>query len=219
MRDILPNTLLRRFIFVALLASISLAIFLALLVRAIPVANTDIALTTELQEHTSRSLYYIFRIVSFLGDPLVAAGTTIVAAIILIGIQYQREALFMLLVPVADLIGVIIKNIVQRPRPNEFLVKIYEQASGSSFPSGHVIHVVVFFGYLFTLMFILKEIAPSIRYSIAVFSLAMIVLISLSRIYLGAHWASDVIGGYLVAFPLLALLLLTYFRITSPRQL
>ena len=158
------------------------------------------------------------RFVSLMGDPLIASAMIIVAALFFIGIQYQREALFFLLVPIADFVGVIIKNIIQRPRPSEFLINIYTQVSGSSLPSGHVIHVVIFFGFLFTLMFIVKKIPYALRWIIGIVSIFMIILISISRIYLGAHWASDVIGGYLVGFPLLLLLLLSYFRVTRPSQ-
>jgi undecaprenyl-diphosphatase len=219
MEKFLSKKLVQRLIFVTLAFSVLASIGLSILVHYIPVAKTDLAISTEIQGNQSHALYVLMRAVSFVGDPLVAAGTIIVAALFLIGIQYQREALFMLLVPIADLAGTIVKNIIDRPRPSDFFVKIYTQTSGSSFPSGHVIHVVMFFGYVFALLLTIKTVPSLLRWAGTAFSIFMIIFISISRIYLGAHWASDVIGGYLIAFPLLAALLLAYFKITSPRQL
>ena len=170
MREILKKKYVRLFIFAALGFSLLASLALAVLVRSIPVAKTDIEITTELQENNSATFYNLMRAISFMADPLVAVGFVIIVAIFLIAIQYQREALFMLLVPVADLVGTIIKNIVERPRPSELTVKIYEQVTGSSFPSGHVIHAVVFFGYLFTLTFVVKKVPQLIRIALSLFS-------------------------------------------------
>ncbi len=219
MRELFEKKVIRFAIFAALAAAVIISIGLAALVREIPIAETDIAISTELQKNVSIFFDTILRVVSFLGDPLMAAAGVIVTAIILIALQYQREALFMLLIPAADFVGTVIKNIVARPRPSDLFITIYEQASGSSFPSGHVIHATVFFGYLFVLMFVVKKLPSTVRIVIAIFSLLMIMLMSVSRVYLGAHWASDVIGGYLVGFVLLVVLLLAYLNVTNPKKM
>lgn len=219
MRDLLSKKLLRRIIFAALAASVVAAILLAVFVRNIGATKFDIAITEELQENSSRPMYILMRAVSATADPIVSMILITIVAIFLMAIQRQREALFLLVVPFADILGSMIKNLVARPRPSEFIAHISTEVSGSSFPSGHVIHAVIFFGYLFALAFVIKEIPAFVRWSVATLSVLIIILMSVSRIYLGAHWASDVIGGYLISFPMLAILLLAYFHITRPSQL
>lgn len=90
-----------------------------------------------------------------------------------------------------------LKTLISRPRPTEDLVYVMEQSSGYSFPSGHVTHYVIFLG---TLTFIASEKINSgiVRHFIKIAVLLVLVCVGLSRIYLGAHWPSDVLGGYLV---------------------
>ncbi len=219
MHKLFAKKVIRRVIFAALGTAFLASISLAVLVRQIPVAKTDVAITRELQENHAGWFAFLMRAISFIADPPMATGSVILAALVLIGAQYQREALFMLLVPFADLASVVVKNIVARPRPTDVIVAIYEQSAGSSFPSSHVIHVVIFFGYIFVLMFVIKKIPTVLRMALSIFSILMILLISISRIYLGAHWASDVIGGYLLGFFMLGILVMAYLRVTHPGDL
>ena len=89
-----------------------------------------------------------------------------------------------------------IKHSVDRPRPNPALVRIYKSAHSQSFPSGNVASAVTFWGWLFAMgMIHWKGRARKMLLSIPAL---IIILISPSRIYLGDHWASDVLGGYLL---------------------
>ena len=96
-----------------------------------------------------------------------------------------------------------LKALVSRPRPPEELVQVIEQAGGYSFPSGHVTHYVVFLG---TLALILSaSMRPGLsRWLVQAGVLAVLVAIRLSRIYLGVHWPSDVVGGYVVGAAVVA---------------
>lgn len=93
------------------------------------------------------------------------------------------------------LLNQILKNIVQRPRPTEY--RIIEE-SGYSFPSGHSMVSMAFYGFLIYL--ILKYIKnKKIKPITITFLILIILLIGISRIYLGVHYTSDVIAGFDIA--------------------
>jgi undecaprenyl-diphosphatase len=72
-----------------------------------------------------------------------------------------------------------------------------ETLSSYSFPSGHVMYYVGFLGFLGFLVFSLMK--PSVKRSLLLLLIGIpILLIGISRIYLGEHWASDVLGAYLL---------------------
>ena len=93
------------------------------------------------------------------------------------------------------LINLILKLIIQRPRPDGFNI-INE--SGYSFPSGHSMISMAFYGLLIYLSY--KNIKNRIlKKTICIFLFTLIILIGISRIYLGVHYASDVIGGFFIS--------------------
>ena len=94
-----------------------------------------------------------------------------------------------------------LKNILQRPRPTEF--RIIEE-TGYSFPSGHSMVSMAFYGYLIYLVY--KYVKNKyIKWSIIVLLSILICTIGISRIYLGVHYTSDVLGGFLVSISYLIL--------------
>jgi undecaprenyl-diphosphatase len=95
------------------------------------------------------------------------------------------------------LINFIIKELVARPRPTDPPVWVYRPEAGYAFPSGHVMFYSVFFGFLLFLAW--RYLRPGWPRGVVVALLAaLILLVGFSRIYLGAHWLSDVVAGYLV---------------------
>jgi membrane-associated phospholipid phosphatase len=104
-----------------------------------------------------------------------------------------------------------IKFVVGRPRPSLDLVAVYEHPSSRSFPSGHVASYLALYGFLFYLIYTLMRPSP-LRATLLIVCGAMIGLVGVSRVYLGAHWASDVFGGYCFGFFWLALTVYVYRR-------
>ena len=94
------------------------------------------------------------------------------------------------------IINFVLKNLVKRPRPSGF--RLIEE-SGYSFPSGHSMGSAAFYGYLIYLTFKLEK-NKKVKVSLISLFSALILGIGLSRIYLGVHYTSDVLAGYLVSF-------------------
>jgi undecaprenyl-diphosphatase len=104
-----------------------------------------------------------------------------------------------------------IKAIVFRPRPTSDLVQVLNQLSDPSFPSGHVVIFTAYCGFLIYLA--QNRLAASwARWVITVGLALVIALMGPSRIYLGDHWFSDVIGAYAFGSLWLALTMLLYLR-------
>ena len=104
------------------------------------------------------------------------------------------------LVLVASL-NVFIKSLVQRPRPEGFRLAV---ETGFSFPSGHSMAAMAFYGLIVWLIWRYEK----DRRQRNLFTIAfgfIILMIGISRIYLGVHYASDVLGGFCAALIWLAL--------------
>ena len=96
---------------------------------------------------------------------------------------------------IITILNQLLKRILQRPRPTEF--RIVEE-TGYSFPSGHSMVSMAFYGYLIYLIYrYIKN--KYIKWSLIVLLSILICLIGISRIYLGVHYTSDVLGGFLLS--------------------
>lgn len=105
-----------------------------------------------------------------------------------------------------NLVGVLVVNqvfkfLVQRPRPEGFRL-IAE--SGYSFPSGHSMIAMGFYGLLAWMAWTYERDPVVRRVSVLGFS-TVVILVGISRIYLGVHYASDVIAGFCLSLAWLAL--------------
>ena len=89
----------------------------------------------------------------------------------------------------------LLKRILQRPRPTEY--RIIEE-TGYSFPSGHSMISMAFYGYLIYLIY--KYVKNKyIKWTAIVLLSILVCCIGISRIYLGVHYTSDVLGGFLIS--------------------
>lgn len=141
----------------------------------------------------------IMKNITFLGSAIFLILFTIVLMII-----YRKKNL-KLLIPlnlvIITILNQALKFVIQRPRPIEYRI-INE--SGYSFPSGHSMVSMAFYGLLIYILFKNLKNNKVKWICIALLSL-LIILIGFSRIYLGVHYTSDVLAGFLVSISYLIL--------------
>ena len=117
-------------------------------------------------------------------------------------------------VGVGALVNRILKAAIGRPRPTDELIDVLIEYPNLSFPSGHVVFFVQVFGFL--LYLVARQTRAGWQRSVAMFLAGLpITLVGVSRVYLGAHWPSDVLAGYLVGGIALFLMALSYERFNS----
>jgi undecaprenyl-diphosphatase len=192
-----------------------LAIAVSICARWEPRFPGDLQLTLLLQSIDSKSLRSLMEWVSYLTGGWRAAVLVVASGIVVWRYLGRLEGGLVLAAGLSSLLDSAIKFVVNRPRPTTTLVQVFAVEHGSGFPSGHALFAAVVLGFLAYL-----AITHLSKRSLRTLSLAgllmLILLIGTSRVYLGVHWSSDVLGGYLVGAVFLAVLIWLY-RMWKPR--
>ncbi len=126
-------------------------------------------------------------------------GQVVIAVVVVVGMfAYERRAgLLMLLGSGASVLDSVLKASIARHRPTTDVVTVLHASAGYSYPSGHA----VFFTWVAFMLAVAlaPNVRPSRRGLIWVATAAVIFVVCLGRVWAGAHWPSDVIGGFLFA--------------------
>lgn len=123
-----------------------------------------------------------------------------IALLLLIKNKKIRLSIFSNIV-IITILNQLLKRILRRPRPTEF--RIVEE-TGYSFPSGHSMVSMAFYGYLIYLIYrYIKN--KYVKWTLITILSILICLIGISRIYLGVHYTSDVLGGFLLSISYLVI--------------
>ena len=209
----------KRAIALIIIYFIVFVLFLALatFVHFHPILPVDITITREFQENESPWLQNFMLAISYLGyTPLVYVPLILVTALAFWLVRLRLAAILIVVQSaVSAILNFVIKIIVSRPRPSTKFVDVFKHASGQSFPSGHVMAYVAFFGLVFSLGIILFRRDRWWYYLLLIIPAFFVVMVGPSRIYLGDHWASDVLGGYLIGGLLLGIALWIYLNLKS----
>lgn len=157
----------------------------------------------NLFKYKSDILTNIMKIITFLGSALSIILLTVLLIIVVNG--KRNKILILINVIVTTLLNQLLKNVFQRGRPIDSII----EESGYSFPSGHSMVSMAFYGFLIYLVY-----KSNIKYKGLIIGLlsVLIVLIGISRIYLGVHYPTDVIGGFTLSLSYLLL----FIDITKP---
>ena len=137
-------------------------------------------------------------------------GAYCLIIISILSLIYIKDKKIALAVPlnliIITILNSILKNIVERPRPIGY--RLIDE-TGYSFPSGHSMVSSAFYGLI--IYFIWKNVKnKKVRNVFCVLLGILIFLIGISRIYLGVHYATDVIGGFLISITYLIIFTITF---------
>ena len=182
---------------------------LAILVHSAGILPADVGIARELQENRSPIVFLSMLAVSWLGYEPQVTVLFILAIIGLWLLRFRLEAVFLLLSEAGDLIAEVVKIVVARARPSAHLVDVVTHLSSYSFPSGHTVHYTVFYGFL-GFVIVTNFRAHWVRQVCLAICIALIVLVGPSRVYLGEHWPTDVLAGYLIGGLFLVPLIAAY---------
>ncbi len=184
---------------------------LALLVKAKPLLAIDLQITSTLQSISLPYFTLIMRAISWPGYSPQSLFIVGLVSLLLYGLGRHWEGVMALIAAVSvTTIGMLVKELIQRPRPLSSQVRVFASLNGYGFPSGHVMFYVVFGGFIGFLIF--RSLNPSsIRSLVPICFGSLLLLIGLSRIYLGVHWPSDVLGSYMLGGLTLAAVMQVYF--------
>ena len=156
----------------------------------------DLKVFEILSKHINNILTNIFKVFTFLGDYYIP-----IAILVCILIFIKNKWYFILQTACYSIAGIITyfsKLLAARPRPMDAMIKM---PTTYSFPSGHTLTSIVFYVML---MYILTfKMDKNKRHVLMIIMLFFASFIALSRIYLGVHYFSDVLGGAIIAIILI----------------
>lgn len=194
-----PRTLIPPLILAALLISIGLlALFAWLAEEALEgeLARFDLFFRTQIHSLATPALTAWMERASFFGSVLFLASASAALCVVFLIIRWRRAASWLAIAMVgAAVLNVVLKEVFHRPRPEAFFGV---EPRSYSFPSGHALASLCFYSVLAGL---LSTRLPqrAVRVILWIAAIVIVAAIGVSRIYLGVHYPTDVIAGYLAA--------------------
>ena len=178
---------------------------LACFAHRLPYFPGDVKTSLYVQQITTPLFAPAMKAVSFISSLIPAIIIVVLLIACLWVLRKRLEAVFIgSATGIASLINFLLKLLIARPRPTSELVQVLVTRNESSFPSGHTTYAVAFYGLLFFLAPRLIK-RPKAVNALRSILIILILLTMLSRIYLGVHWLSDILGSLLFGGLILAI--------------
>lgn len=169
---------------------------LSLIANSTGLLRADVGVTQRVQRLEGDPLVSAARLFTHLGSAVPLALLSLPPFIWLLrGGRRWGAGLLVLAVVFGHPLNYLIKALINRPRPTSEAVSVFMPSIGTSFPSGHAMTAVMVFGFLAVMASIHLSHRHARHLWVTLFIL-MALAISLSRVYLGAHFLSDIVGGW-----------------------
>ena len=197
----------KKLLVTSIIISILIFIVIALSLNSGFVSFIDSWLYGETIEERSNVLTFIMLIFTTIGGTV---GVVTACILLFISPKIRKNLAWPVVISVivAAVSNNLLKILFERPRP-DFLRII--NADSYSFPSGHaMISMALYFTIAIISIKYIKN--KKFKYGIFIFCLLMPLLIGISRIYLGVHYFSDVIGGWVLGFVIAAIVSAIYIK-------
>ena len=193
-----------------LIIAVGVLVVLSVLAKTAAYFPFDVKITHAVQNIHSSWFDAVMRLITWIGfGPQVEVITIgMILFIYASGLKWET-VVSAVSVAGSSALGIGLKYLIGRPRPSSQLVNVLNQLTSFSFPSGHVLYSVTFYGFLLFLSFTLLK--PSWwRTGLLAMLGGGILLMGPSRIYVGQHWTSDVLASFLLGSVWLSLTVLVY---------
>ncbi len=157
----------------------------------------DETIRQAINQTATPALTSLMVFISFIGSAIFLVPLGVVVIIIFLRLKWRRAAVLFVITMAGEIIlNLTLKAFYGRTRPDPFFD--YPLPSSYSFPSGHALGTFCFYGILAWLVTARLE-SRTTKIIIRILAAILIFLMGFSRIYLGVHYPSDVVGGYLAA--------------------
>lgn len=208
----------KRLLFRATLITLLIVfVTLSCLVFFLPLEYLDIHISEEIQEKQTPYLNTIMIWFSYFGRTTVSVVMVGLTSLFFLILGYKKETVLLLSTLLSGVLGLGFKMLINRPRPSKDLVVLLEETKYQSFPSGHVLFYTIFFGALILIILHLKNIKYKVKLFLIIICLSLIFFGAVSRVYLGAHWFTDVLGGFILG--VFCVLVMGYFYVNNDKKI
>lgn len=154
----------------------------------------DLDILQLIQAHMSPWLTMVMRVASWMFTPeFILPAIGVVLIVLFFKHKRAQEVLFMIILA-GNLITVAMKPIIHSPRPTSAQATIIDHQKNASMPSGHSVAVITICGGVILVTHRRRRV-PAWMLMVAS---GFVVLVGWSRVYLGAHWPSDVLAGWAI---------------------
>ena len=167
---------------------------LSVLVSVVPTPPGEVAILEAVRQTEQPLLNEALRSLDCLGSPWVIVASLLALTAVLLVRRRRWEAMACLLIIPMELMTLGLREVIDRPRPS--LPALTSMPASAGFPSGTTLHAVLFFGFIAYLCHIYVR-PRKLRLALEALLVLIIAVASYSRVYLGVHWPTDILGGWL----------------------